>query len=161
MPIAKKKRAGVNDILRTILLIPILPIFLVFSLFTFIADKFSSVRIKKFWKDNQDKIYFFYSNKHGWHDFVVNNIIPALPNNCIIINIYKNIPNCYFKILRLIELSRQKGDRIRLPFIIKLSLPDVNIYSFYEDFNEISKHPKRNPEIQNKLTLTIEKVLNE
>lgn len=162
MRLTKRIFTNWSDIFKLPLLLLLLPYIIIFFIFSFITDSISDKRVKKYWTLNKDKTFFFYSNKHGWHDFIFNNIVPVLPNDVTIANIYRDKPNAYFTILKIIGLNKFKNGNVRLPFLIKLSFPKVRVISFYQDFNENKKFAKRDQEIQQKIvTYIAEVIINE
>jgi hypothetical protein len=125
------------------LFILILPIILIALPFIFIADRKRVKEAKVFWKENQNKTFFFYSNKNGWGDFVINNIIPVLPENTLVYNIYRTKPNPIDKINIILDRNKISWAETRLPFIIKLTEKTPKIYSLQADYTKIKKQTSK------------------
>ena len=134
-------------------LIPLLILLSPIILILFLIEAFNSKKRRKeveaFWTDNQDKLYFFYSNKNGWGDFVVNNIIPALPVDTSVYNIYRDKPNPVHNIYSIIYTGTKSWSTPRLPFIIKLTTKTPTIFGFHDDYAKIKKQSsKRDSSLQ-------------
>ena len=133
-------------------LIPVLIILLPFILILTPIEYFSGKKRKRLAKqylaDNLGKSYFFYTNKHGWGDFIKNNVLPILHCDTQVYNIYQDKDNPLSMIYDVVDITKTPWTDVTLPFIINLSSPTLKVLTLHKDFNTAKKTPKRNSSIQ-------------
>lgn len=122
------------------------------------SDKKDKKQALEFYTENKDEYYFFYNNKKGWGDFIKNNIIPALPKNTKVYNVFTNIKeNPLFLIKIIFKMYNTPIHNIRLPFLIKLEDSNPKIFSFWDDYNTYKKDSAHNPVLQDEIKSKIDK----
>jgi hypothetical protein len=160
MRIPKIKKESIKDLIIIIpLLIIIIPIVIILSPYfivdSFLSDKKRKKLAKEFWMTNKDKYFFFYSSKHSWGDFVINNIIPVLPENTTAYNVYKDKPNPIHTINDILGIAKISWHDIKLPMIIKLTEHTPIVFSLNDDYNKTKNNGKRDIEVQKEIEIKI------
>ena len=141
--------------------IVLLPIILLLIPVIVIDEKRRKKKAGKFWQDNLNKLYFFYSKKHGWGDFVINNFLPALPEETIVVNIHRDTINPLYVINQIIDRRKYPWDSTRLPILVKLNEGTPWVYSFYNEFRPMMKESaKTNIALQEKIQVQLQDLLN-
>ena len=144
------------DITVTILLLTfICLIYVLYKIVESVLDRIIDKKnITKYWSENKGKTLFFYSNKRGWADFVINNILPVLPKDTIVYNLNVDKENPSRTIYNIVDQTKASFDDTRLPFIIKLNEGKPLIYSFSADFKTIKNN-------NSKVDLGVQKLVSE
>jgi hypothetical protein len=136
------------------------PLFIIVFIIDFFSNTKRKKEAKKFFEDNQNKYYFFYSNKKSWGDFIHNNVIPVLPKDTFIYNIYKDKKNPLSTIYKIADIHKIPWTETKLPFIIKLCLPHPKIMTLQNDFSIVKRNAKRDDLIQAEIKQKLDKIIN-
>ncbi|MES2591680.1 MAG: hypothetical protein V4608_07335 [Bacteroidota bacterium] len=142
------------------LLIIFYPIVIILSILEYFGSKKRAREARKYFEKHKDKYFFFYSNKKGWGDFVNNNVIPILPSDTYVFNIYEDKNHPLSIIYRIIDFYKISWTEAKLPFIIKFSSPTPKIMTFQTDFNILKMASKRDELIQIGLKTKIDEKIN-
>src|SRR5687768_2208818 len=143
------------------ILILLLPIILILIPFVIISDKKSLKEAKEFSASNQNKIYFFYNNKNGWGDFIKNNVIPVLPKETVLVNIYRDEIDLLRKVNLLIDRKQYPWSSTRLPILVKFTEFSPLVLSLHDDYkNIVNTSVKTSTETQNRVQAQIVAKMN-
>ena len=142
------------------MLILFLPVILVLIPYLYFQDKKNKRLAKKYLLENIDKTYFFYSNKKGWGDFIINNVLPVLPKDTYVYNVHNDKDNPLSMIYTVIDITKTPWTDVKLPFVIKLSPPTLKVLTLHNGFNAAKKTPKKDAAIQADIKDKIENILN-
>lgn len=144
------------------ILILLLPIFLILIPFIIINDKKRLKEAKAFSVFNHNKLYFIYSNKRRWGDFITNNVIPVLPKETIIVNVYHDESDVLRKANLIIDRKQYPWSTTRLPLLVKFTESSLLVLSLHDDYKTIVKESvKTNAETQNRIQAQIIAKMND
>ena len=132
--------------------IPLIPIVILVMPILAFLQVLDIIRARKFWTKNQGQNLFFYSNKYGWADFLINNIIPVLPPNTLVYNLYKDKKNPHVEVCHTLDKLKIPREKRRLPFLIKIKSNSPLVYSFHAEYFALKNlSAKRDAELQIKI----------
>ena len=102
----------------------------------------------RFRYSNRGKVFLVYTRRHGWNEFVCNNLIPAVPNNVEPLEYQRGGRSPWPWLLRNIHEATYGRSK---PFLAKVSWRGVHCVGLHELLLPLKPQGARRPEVQTKV----------
>jgi hypothetical protein len=134
----------IRDTVILVLLVPLgLALLILLLPFMLVEEYRIKARLKRFRKREAGNFYLVCTRRHGWFEFIRNNVMPILPPR-VNITWYRRDRNRTADDISLL-LSRSPGVYgVSKPFLVAVSEDDVKVKSLHEDFIELKGHRCKN-----------------
>ena len=121
--------------------------FLVMSLVAFPVACLHRRRLwRRFYREHNGAALFVWGSRHGWHDFVVNNVLPVLPGQARSCHEVRRSEDDWKVLLKAL---REKQNRAEArPYLALVGRNEVEFVSLNGPLRLMKQHARRDPSVQ-------------
>jgi hypothetical protein len=134
-----------------VLVVLLLPLLLFLALVFRLCDELSDRRFRRLHDQN---VYFVANRRHGWHEFVINNVVPALPPRVCVVwqeqMTGRVRERCLPRRLR-VHLSFRKK-----PLMVLVTRKAYRVASMHERLLEWKLHAKKSAIVQEQIRMILD-----
>ena len=150
---------------RKLLIVPVLALSLVFmialapiwvpvSIGIWVRDR---LWLRRFRIRHKNRWFLICSTRHGWREFVCNNIIPAMPQSVFVYWIKRRRQDpASTEMVRAVRLS---GVQLRCPSLIQITRSRMDILPMHERLLGLKPKAKKEPSVQAEVRRIVAEVM--
>lgn len=150
----------VGALLRAAILILVLPLIILLGIpLVLFSETKAAISMHVFRRREQGHVYLICTSKRGWHDFLKNNVIPAVPGDVRVVWQEARRNDEYPRIFAYLARSRVFG--VPKPYLVRITARNPIYKSLNPAFRHLKARPRKSRETRQACAELIEQTLNE
>jgi hypothetical protein len=138
-------------VLVTLIVLPLLPFLLVLVLIFRARDKLTD---RRFRREHDQQVYFVGNRRHDWHEFVINNVLPAITPPMSLVWTERASGSVRDQVLPESLWALLQGRK--KPLLVLVTRNKYRIVPLHERLLEWKEHSRRSEFVQSQVRLILE-----